>query len=189
MLLSKEFNQFPKSWSPDGTMLSYGEFNPGGNDIWVLPLEGEREPRPIVQTSFIEWDHDISPDGGWLAYESNESGRDEVYVQPFPGPGRRWPISTDGGIDPVWSASGRELFYLNGQTVMAVGVETEPEFRAGTPRLLFEGSYLVAIGRFYDVSADGQRFVMIQPEEGSAPTQINVVLNWFEELKQLAPTN
>ena len=188
VLLTKEFVQNPKSWSPDGTMLSYGDRPPGGDDIWALSLEGEGEPRPIVQTSFNEYDHDISPDGRWLAYESNESGQEEIYVQPFPGPGRRWPISTDGGIDPVWSTNGRELFYLNGQKVMAVEVETEPEFRAGTPRLLFEGPHLVG-ARSYDVSPDGQRFVMIHPEESSAPNQINVVQNWFEELKRLVPTN
>ena len=73
--------------------------------------------------------------------------------------------------------------------MMAVDVETEPEFRAGTPRLLFEGSHLVGAGRNYDVAPDGQRFVMIQPEEQSAPAQLHVVLNWFEELKRLVPTN
>jgi serine/threonine-protein kinase len=130
----------------------------------------------------------FSPDGQWIVYVSDESGRREVYVRPFPGPGRRIQISTDGGGFPVWSPSGRDIFYLIGQKVMAVEVETQPAFQAGTPRLLFEGSHEVQIMRSYDVTPDGQRFVMIQPGARTLPTQLNVVLNWFEELRRLVPT-
>jgi Tol biopolymer transport system component len=190
VILAKEYSQWPLSWSPDGTLLTYVEFHPsGGYDIWVLPLEGEREPRPILQTSFGERSPTFSPDGGWIAYQSDESGRNEVYVQPFPGPGTRMQISTDGGNHPVWSAGGGQLFYLNGRNMMAVDVETQPEFRAGTPRLLFERSHVSSGNRRnYDVAPDGQRFVMIQQQELSEQAQIHVILNWSDELKQLVPT-
>ncbi len=131
----------------------------------------------------------FSPDGHFLAYVSDESGRREVYVQPYPGPGGKLTISTDGGQEPVWSADGRELFYRNGNQMLAVAIRTEPTFSAGKPRLLFEGNYqLDAVGHpFYDVSPDGQRFLMVRPKGGGAPTQLYVVLNWGEELKRLAP--
>ena len=129
----------------------------------------------------------FSPDGRWLAYVSNESGRFEVYVQAYPGPGGKWPISIEGGNEPLWSRDGRELFYREGNRMMAVAVRTVPTFTTEKPRLLFEGSYVLRPNvANYDVSLDGQRFLMIK-EEGQAP--INVILNWFEELERLVPTN
>jgi serine/threonine-protein kinase len=128
-----------------------------------------------------------SPDGRWVAYGSEESGQPEIYVRPFPGPGGRWQISTEGGVQPVWARNGRELFYRNGDKMMAVAVETGPVFAAAKPKMLFEGHYEAGIFPFepnYDISPDGQRFLMIKAsEQESAETQINVVLNWFEELK------
>jgi len=113
-------------------------------------------------------------------------------VQPYPGPGGKWQISTEGGTEPVWNSNGRELFYRSGRKMMAVEIATKPGFTAGKPRVLFEGEYLPTPGTFpnYDVSHDGQRFLMIKPKDAgdAAPAQINVVLNWFEELKRLAPT-
>jgi len=118
---------------------------------------------------------------------SNESGRKEIYVQPYPGPGGKWQISTDGGTEPLWSRSGREVFYRSGNKMLAVETTTHPGFSAGKPRVLFEGQYLMAVtGPAYDASADGQRFLMVK--EPLSPTQINVVLNWSEELKRLVPT-
>jgi len=111
-------------------------------------------------------------------------------MQPFPGPGGKWQISTEGGTEAVWAGNG-ELFYRNEgrNKMMVVDITTEPTFRAGNPRLLFEGSYLGGTGNraFYDVTPDGQRFVMVQTQQGPG-AQINVVLNWFEELKRLVPT-
>ncbi len=132
----------------------------------------------------------FSPDGHWIAYTSDESSRLEVYVQPFPGPGGKWQISTEGGIEPVWARNGRELFYRNGEQMMAVDIATQPSFSAGTPYMLFEGeSRSQAQGPpSYDVSPDGQRFIMIKADEEEA-NQINIVFNWFEELKRLVPTN
>jgi Tol biopolymer transport system component len=191
-LTTSQYTQVPMSWSADGQMLAFLEVNPStGYDIWVLHM-GERKPEPFLRTSFNESVPRFSRDGHWLAYISNESGRYEVYVQPFPGPGGKWQISTEGGTEPVWNPNGRELFYRSGDKIMAVDVATQPGFAAGTPRKLFEGPYLPSplTNPNYDVSPDGQRFLMLKPSESAeaAPTQINVVLNWFEELKQKVPT-
>ena len=138
----------------------------------------------------------FSADGSLLAYMSNETGRDEVYVQPFSVTGPRWKrqVSVGGGAEPVWAPDSRDLFYRNGDKMMAVAIETEPELSVGTPRTLFEGRFLpvpsgAAPGSSYDISPDGERFLMIKREQDLVPTQINVILNWFEELKRLAPTN
>ena len=132
------------------------------------------------------------PDGHWIAYISDESGRPEIYVQPYPGPGGKWQISTEGGNEPAWNRNGRELFYRSGNKMMAVEVTTQPTFSAGKPKALFEGQYVPVspglTGTAYDVSADGQRFLMVKETEASiSATQINVVLNWFEDLKRRAP--
>jgi len=199
-LTTSEFRQNPGSWSPDGQVLAFHQWPFGGSsptarDIWILPLEGEHMPQSILQTQFNESAPVFSPDGRWLAYVSDESGRNEIYVRPFPKVEEgKWQISTDGGVEPRWAANGRELFYRNenGDQMMAVNITTEPTFGAGTPRLLFEGVYNRSAlgGAFYDVTSDGQRFVMVQAVEQEAGAgQINVVLNWFEELKRLVPTN
>ena len=126
-----------------------------------------------------------------MAYASDESGRNEIYVQPYPGPGGKWQISTEGGTEPTWNRNGRELFYRSGDKMMDVDISTQPSFAAGNAKVLFQGHYQPTPGTLpnYDVSPDGQRFLMIKPSEQGqvAPTQINVVLNWFEELKQKVP--
>jgi len=124
-----------------------------------------------------------------MAYASEESGRREIYVQAYPGPGGRWQVSSDGGNEPLWSANGRELFYRSGDQMMAVDISAEGEFLAGKPRQLFEGSYVradVYVRAIYDVSPDGQRFLMLKAvEQKRVPlTQIDVVLNWSDELKR-----
>jgi eukaryotic-like serine/threonine-protein kinase len=186
--------QLPGNWSPDGKMLAFTEINSTTNatgyDIWVLRLS-DRKAQPFLQTKFNEGAPRFSPDGRWLAYFSDESGRREIYVQPYPGPGGKWQISTEGGTEPVWNPNGRELFYRNGGKMMAVDIVTQPSFAAGKPHMLFEGPYVPAAGSvpYYDVSPDGQRFLMLKPDEQWAgATQINLVLNWFEELKQKVPT-
>ncbi len=189
-LTTSEYVQIPGSWSPDGRLLAFVEENPTtGYDIWVLRTS-DREVQPFLRTPFNETAPEFSPDGRWLAYVSDESGRFEIYVQPYPGPGGKWQISTDGGTEPVWNRNGRELFYRSGEKMMAVDIATQPSFVAGKPRMLFERQYVPTAGTFpfYDVSPDGQRFLMIKPvEQAQAATQINVVLNWFEELKRLVP--
>jgi serine/threonine-protein kinase len=190
-LTTSEDLQFPVSCSSDGQLLAYAEINPTtGRAIWVLRL-GDRKAEPFLRTPFDEGVPQFSPDGRWLAYISDESGRFEVYVQPYPGPGGKWQISTEGGTEPVWNPNGRELFYRSGDKMMAVDIATQPSFAAGKPRMLFEGPYqpTEATAPNYDVSRDGQRFLMLKPVEQAqaAPTQIDVVLNWFEELKQKVP--
>ena len=131
----------------------------------------------------------ISPDGRWLAYISDESGQSEIYVQPFPEAGQKWLISTGGGIEPMWSPDGRELFYRTADQMMAVAIETEPRFSAGTPRRLYKGTYILDSGvghPRYGVSPDGQHFLMGKASE-EEQSQIRVVLNWFEELKERVP--
>jgi eukaryotic-like serine/threonine-protein kinase len=190
-LTTSEYTDAPVSWSPDGQLLAFFEVNPTTQrDIWVLRM-GDRKALPFLRTRFNETVPRFSPDGRWLAYVSDESGRFEIYVQPFPGPGGKWQISTEGGTEPAWNPNGRELFYRSGGKMMAVDITMQPGFAAGKPRMLFEGPYLPTPLTFpnYDVSPDGQRFLMLKPSEsaGAAPTQINVVLNWFEELKQKVP--
>ncbi len=139
----------------------------------------------------MEWSARLSPDGNWLAYTSDESGRDEVYVQPYPGPGPKESISTEGGREPAWSRDGRELVYRHGTKMMAVEVKTQPGFAAGAPRLLFEGRFdpKPCCGLNYDVTPDGERFVMIQQEGELELSQIHLITHWVEELKRLVPTN
>ena len=152
----------------------------------------DRKAQPFLRTQFDEAVPQFSPDGRWLAYISNETGRHEIYVQSYPGPGGKWQISTEGGAEPVWNPNGRELFYRSGDKMMAVEITAQPGFAASTPRMLFQGRYVQAPfpSSNYDVSRDGQRFLMLKPSEQgqAAPTQINIVLNWFEELKQKVPT-
>jgi len=190
-LATGDYSQTPNSWSPDGQLLSFIETNPTTQrDIWVLRLS-DRQAQPFLQTRFDEGGHRFSPDGRWLAYVSDESGRPELYVQPYPGPSGKRQISTEGGTEPVWNRNGRELFYRAGDKLMAVEITTQPALSVGKPRVLFEGRYVPSPSSpaNYDVSPDGQRFLMVKPneQEQAAPTQINVVLNWFEELKRRVP--
>ena len=177
--------QSPLSWSPDGNLLAFAN----AGDIWLLPLSGERKARPFFQSRFAETMPAFSPDGRWLAYVSDDSGRQEVYVQPYPGPGAKYSISTDGGSEPVWARNGRELFFRNGDQMMVVQVSTQPSFSAARPRLLFAAPFAGNPSRVnYDVSPDGQQFVMLKPgqqEQGSS--QVMVIQNWFEELKRRVP--
>jgi eukaryotic-like serine/threonine-protein kinase len=192
----------PWSWADNGKtlVLQKTEFSFVSYDIAMLPLEGGRKWKPLLQEKYAERQPRISPNGRWMAYMSDESGKDEVYVRPFPDvEGGRWQASTGGGDSPLWSPDGRELFYRNGDAVMTVPVKTDPSYSQETPKTLFHGIYLggtvtnSALGRRWDIGPDGKRFLMIK-EPGSAasagggPRKINIVLNWLEELKQRVPT-
>ncbi len=144
----------------------------------------------MLETTFEESYPQVSPDGRWLAYVSNESGSEEIYVRPFPDiDAGRWQVSTGGGTQPLWARSGQELFYRNGEAVIAVPIETDPGFTQGNPEVVFEGDYLMNQGGpNYDVSPDSERFLMIRQVTSSAATpQIVIVQHWFEELERLAP--
>ena len=185
-LLSREDRQFPTSWCSDGEVLGFYEWTQASWDIGVL----DGDPPTIVfnEGAYHEVTPTFSPDCGWLVYVSDQSGRDEVYARPYPGSGGRI-VSSDGGDQPVWSPDGRELYYRNGDLFMRVPVETtQTEFPFGTPEVLFEGRYAQAVGGvYYDVHPDGDRFLMLQPSQDATPSELRVVLNWFEELKERVP--
>jgi len=193
ILATNEYGFSAPSVSPDGKWLAYHEVNPKTNrNILVLPLDGERKPKPLLHEPYGESAPAFSPDGRWLAYVSDESGQIEVYVRPFPSLDGKWRISMEGGTAPRWNPNGRELFYRIGNKMMAVEVTTQPSFTPAKPKVVFEGTYEPDPGGGrpnYDVSPDGQRFLMMKPAEQQAValTQINVVLNWFAELKRRVP--
>jgi eukaryotic-like serine/threonine-protein kinase len=189
-LTTANHTQVPHSWSPNGQFLALQDVDPAGGDTWILNIH-DRKAQPWLKTPFAKTNPRFSPDGRWVAYESDQSGRNEIYVRPYPGPGGQFQASTDGGSEPVWSRTGRELFYRNEDKMMAVPIVTDPGFSVGKPKLLFEAPYASVAVRVpnYDVSPDGQRFLMIKVSEPTKPpTQINVIANWFEELKRLVPT-
>ncbi|MDO8679379.1 MAG: protein kinase [Acidobacteriota bacterium] len=180
---------FPSAVSPDGaTLATARRTTDGPADVYVLSLAGDSTPRALVTGPAFEGGPQFSPDGGWMAYVSSESGQFQVYLRRYPGPDSRWQVSTDGGTSPLWNHTGKELFYRNGNKMMAVSVSTTPDVKLATPRVLFEQRYsyggTIALTN-YDVSADGQRFLMVKRESGVA--YLNVVLNWFSELTRLAP--
>ncbi len=166
----------------------FDEGVPGRKDIWMLHLD-EKKTEPFLSTEFDERHAVFSPDETWIALTSNQTGQNEVYVKSYSGEAGMVQLSKDGGTEPVWASNGRELFYRNGNAIMVVSFETEPSLKPETPRLLFEHVFdLASAGRNYDVSPDSQRFVIVKGIE-RPPEHFNVVLNWFEELKRLVPTD
>jgi eukaryotic-like serine/threonine-protein kinase len=188
--------QSAASWSPDGKAVSFSQVNADtGSDVYVLPLDGDGKAVPIAQSRFVEGSPKFSPDGRWIAYSSNESGRAEVYVQPWRGSGPKIQVSTDGGTDPVWSRGSGELFYRNGDKMMASAVRYGEKLTISAPHVLWEGHYAAGMSSScgvpgptsanYDVTADGQRFLMIQDKDQDAVArQLVVVTNWAASLKR-----
>jgi len=185
ILLSHDEVLIPMSWAPAHESLAYYRTRSGAADIWTLGAE--RAPSLLLATESDERSPRFAPDGKWLAYVSNESGRDEVYLRPYPGPGARLPVSNDGGIEVSWSHDGGELYYRKGTQMMVVSVSSGESMELGTPRLLFDGPYMLSpIGRGnanYDVAADG-RFVMVEALPDAGRPKLHVVLNWLEELRR-----
>jgi serine/threonine protein kinase/Tol biopolymer transport system component len=191
--------QRPTAISPDGARVVFEENTPTTAwDLGLLLLDATPRTAALVQTRFDEQNPEISPDGRWLAYESNESGQAQVYVRPFPNVGDGlYQISTDGGRTPVWAPSGRELFFVSGISLLSVAVQPTGTFSAGNPTKLFDGRSILfdartvergSTNRMYDVSRDGQRFLMVKesavsPDDDATPASLVVVLNWTEELR------
>ncbi|TDI15273.1 MAG: hypothetical protein E2P05_07430, partial [Acidobacteria bacterium] len=184
--LRREKYQYPSSWSPDGQFLAFREGSSDGSSIWIMSRGGD--PEPLADLSFNSFAPRFAPQGGWIAYHSDESGQVEVYVRRYPGTERAEPVSR--GREPVWSRDGRELFYRSGDRMMAVEIQTEPEFESGEPVELWTSPYFSQEGLFtnYDVASDGRFLMLGIPNLDEAETMtINVVLDWFEELKERVP--
>ncbi len=175
-LLERAGNQFALAVTPDGKGVVFDDiFSVGAAaDIWLLPLEGDRTPRPILATEFSERLPSISPDGRWMAYTSDESGRTEVYVRPFPGPGAKVQISVAGGDQPTWSGNGREIFYRDATKMVAAAVQVSPAFGVTSRTPLFDDPFLRSGTLDYDVMPGGG-FVMLR---SGAARQLIVVTNW-----------
>jgi eukaryotic-like serine/threonine-protein kinase len=185
---------FPSAWTHDGSAL-LTLFLDG--QMRLIPRDGKTEPRPLAISGVAQ--ADFSPDGRWLAYSSrpNMNGRDDVYVQSYPGLDHRERVSSENGASPAWRRDGRELYYVEDASadgplkirMMAVPITTNPTFSAGAPRMLFEGPFRIDGPRGYDVTPDGQRFLMVQEIAQPAARLSHMVLvqNWTEELKRGVP--
>jgi serine/threonine-protein kinase len=184
-LFASEYSQYGDSWSDDGTLFAFSESHPITNrDIWIYTTR-DSIASPFLNQQYQEHSPAISPDGDWVAYVSNKTGRDEVYLTPYPGPVRPEPVSSQGGLAPIWAPNGRELFYREGNRMMVVSVETKPSLTLGRPNLMFVSNYIHNPWDwipYYDIHPDGKHFLMVKSDEKEL-SQINIVTNWFEELK------
>jgi eukaryotic-like serine/threonine-protein kinase len=197
LLLQSGTPMVPNSWSPDGQYLLYSVTGQKtGSDLWVLPVAGgtppDSKPVPYLQGPYNERQGQFSPDGRWIAYSSDETGSYQVYVQSFPAGTGKFQVSTAGGSQPRWRRDGKEIFYTGADgRLTAVSVKTAPKFEAGAPQALFDAlirpGSLAAGPFFYDVAADGRRFLfntLATDRAGPAPTPITVIVNWPAALKR-----
>ena len=193
-LTTSDDPMWPNAWSADGRTIAISAMGPNGNfDVTMLSL-ADKKVEPVVNSNFREADPAISPDSRWVAYSSNESGRLEVYVRPYPSGAGRWQVSDNGGAFPRWAGNGRELFYRVDDGLMSASIEGMGDsLRTGKPTRLFTGAFRggatgIAIGgntfADYDVSADGQRFVMFPASDDDATSRgiVTLVTPWFDEL-------
>jgi eukaryotic-like serine/threonine-protein kinase len=186
-LLQTPADERPTDWSRDGKYILYQSIgNPGtGTDMWILPLGGDKKPYPFLKTEFSEGGGRFSPNVRWIAYSSNESGKSEVYVMPFPGSGPRISISNSGGNNPRWRGDGKEIFYLDpAKNVMAVQVrENGKTLEVLGAQILFQARPGTTTEGLFDVTSDGQRFLVITLPSARAASPLSVVVNWNEGLK------
>jgi serine/threonine-protein kinase len=186
-LATSQYDQFPGSWTSNGELLALVESTEDDHNI-LFYRPKDRKIFPFLNSRFKEKQPDFSPNRSWLAYTSDESGRDEIHVRPVDRPGGRIQISTAGGTEPLWARDGKRLFYRRGDQIWAVDIRWEPAFSPAKPQLLLDGphySWAVNI-RGYDISLDGQRFLMVK-EASLDPhpvTEVILVQNWVEELKR-----
>jgi Tol biopolymer transport system component len=187
LLLPSEQNVYASDWSADRRLIFYSRTNSGNSrDIYASPTMGDGKSFAVQATPDDEFGAKLSPDGHWLAFVSSASGTNEVYVRSFPGEQRKWPISSQGGIEPRWRGDGKELFFrAKDGDVMAVETNLVSGKDPGAPVSLFRPGFFVSeTGPQYDVSADGQRFLIRVPASAQATTAITVVVNWPATLKQ-----
>jgi dipeptidyl aminopeptidase/acylaminoacyl peptidase len=144
---------------------------------------GDRTPKPFIASRFGEWGARFSPDGKWIAFISDASGRYEIYVRQYAGAGRQWQVSTDGGEEPVWTPDGRAIVYRNARKLMSARFESAPEVIIHPARMVFEGSFVNAPGFSHDMAPDG-RVLLLKADESGPVTQINLILNWFADVRQ-----
>jgi Tol biopolymer transport system component len=200
-LTTSDMPMWANSWSRDGRAIAFAAMGPNGNfDVSTLSVD-DKQVHPLLTSNFREADPAISPDGRWLAYTSNESGRLEVYVRPFASGAGRWQVSDNGGGYPRWSGNGRELFYRVDDGLMVSTIETVGDgLRTGKPARLFTGTFRggvtgVAIGgntfADYEVTADGQHFVMFPSTEAESVNRgiVTLVTDWFDELSRTLKTS
>ncbi len=184
---SQEAIHVPLDWSPNGRVLLFWSLDAGGDqDIWALSLDEDRAAHPFVATDALETNATFSPDSRSVVYQSDESGRYEIYVQPYPGPGGKQQLSHEGGESPVWSRDGSEIFFRSGERMMTAEVVSLDPVQLGRHRELFRGVFSGGFAMFggYDVSADGQRFLMAQHVDTAPEVEpLIVVLNWPELLE------
>jgi Tol biopolymer transport system component len=182
--------KYPTDWSRDGRYILFGVLSPGTkSDVWAIST-ADRKAAPVLDTIYSEAVAALSPDGKWLAFQSDQSGRNEVYVEPFAGATagtrRRWLVSSGGGGLPRWRGDGSEMFYMtSGGRMMAVSVHPAGgDFQFDTAHMLFQTRPIPGSWNLYDVSSDGQRFLLNLPLEWSSTAPITVVTNWTEKLKE-----
>jgi eukaryotic-like serine/threonine-protein kinase len=190
-LLTGGHDHYTGTVSEDGRLIAYGLSVSGASELWTVQLHGDPAPTRYLANGFNLSHPSLSPDGRWMAYDSDESGRPEVYVQSFPDPSdRRWKVSSTSGSEPLWTRGGRELVFRKGDSVMAVSIDLASG-PSGQPVALFGGPYPDSPGwtrpRSYDVSRDGERFLLLKLPPGRERPRVNVVLNWFEELRAKVP--
>ncbi len=190
VLLQSPRTKYPTDWSPDGRYIMYRAVDATTNfELWTLPTQGDRTPVPYMKAPFGVGNGQFSPDGRWVAYATNESGKWEIAVAPFPGPGGNWKVSTAGGSEPRWRRDGKELFYLapDGK-LMSVPVNAGATFEAGVATPLFpirRREPVSASDLFsYDVSADGQRFLVNTDTGGVTSPPLTAIVNWTAGLKR-----
>jgi Tol biopolymer transport system component len=190
-LLVSERANYPMSMARDGTLAFVSVKVGQAQDLWVLHPDQKEKPVPWLETAFSEGGAAFSPDGRWLAYASNESGRYEVFVQSFPNAGGRWQISKDGAVHPRWRGDSKELFYYASDgRLMAVPIKGDTAIEAGAPVPLFAARMLggpaVTLGlkQQYDVTRDGQRFLLLAPVGEEKPASTAVVVNWMSALQK-----
>jgi len=174
----------PYSWSADGRLLFY---DTGAQTVGMVPSQGNGTATTLLEKTAVEARPSLSPDGQWVAYQSSESGRPEIYVRPFPGVDTgKWQVSTGGVANktPRWTRDGRSLLFGDATGLMEVSIETSQTFKASSPQRVL--TWPPGAISDFDVSGDGTKFLVVKMVDGgAAPGQLNVVLNWTEELKRL----